>query len=67
MGTEKTCYLNPKDQWNHRILKYLEEIDNESTTIRNLQDAAKAVHSNIGTETKISDNLTYHLKELGKE
>ena len=46
-----------KNQWvnneiKEEIKKYLEINDNENTTIQNLQDAAKAVHSETGLPQK---------------
>ena len=58
------------------IKKYLETNDNENTTTQNLQDAAKAVlrgkfivlQSYLKKqETSQINNLTLHLKQLGKE
>ena len=55
------------------IKKYLETKDNESTTIQNLWDAAKAVLRLIAIqsylkkqETSQINNLTLHLKQLEK-
>ena len=58
------------------IKKFLERNDNENTTIQNLWDATKAVlrrkfitrQSYIKKQGKHRiDNLTLHLKQLGKE
>ena len=70
-----------KNQWVNEeikgeIKKYLETNGNENTTIQNLWDAAKAVlrgqfitiQAFLRKEEKAQvNNLTYHLKELGKE
>ena len=58
------------------IIKYLETNDNENTMIQNLWDVAKAVlrgkfiaiQSYLKKQEKSEiNNLTLHLKELGKE
>ena len=63
------------DEIKEEIKKYLETNDDENTTIQNLWEAPKAVlrgkfiamHDFLKKTRKISDNLTYHLKELVKE
>ena len=58
------------------IKKFLETNDNENTTTQNLWDAAKAVLRGkfIASQSYLKkqgnhwiDNLTLHLKQLGKE
>ena len=58
------------------IKRYLEKNGNEDTTIQNLWDTAKAVlrgkfisiQSYLGKEEKTQmNNITLHLKHLGKE
>ena len=58
------------------IKKFLETNDNENTTTQNIQDAAKAVLRGKFTailsylkkqEIRQIDDLTLHLKQLGKE
>ena len=70
-----------KNQWvneeiKREIEKYPETNDNEKTTIQSLQNAVKAVlrgkfiaiQAFLRKEEKSEiNNLTYHLKELGKE
>ena len=55
-----------------KIKKYLETNDNKNTIIKSLWNAGKAVHSDIGLPPKKKkkvqiNNVTYHLKELGKK
>ena len=64
------------EELKREIKKFLETNDNESTTIQNLQDAARAVlrgkfiavqfYLNI-QEKHQTGNITLHLKQLGKE
>ena len=70
-----------KNQWVNEeikrgIKKYLQTNDNENTAIQNLWDAKKAVlrgkfiaiQAFLRKEEKSEiNNLSYHLKELGKE
>ena len=68
-----------KNEWvnneiKEEIKKYVDTNDNENTTIQKSMGCSKSsysreVHSYIGLPQKtrkISNNLTYHLKELGK-
>ena len=54
-----------------KIKKNLETNDNENTIIKSLWNEAKAIHSDIGLPPKKKkvqiNNVTYHLKELGKK
>ena len=70
-----------KNQWfneeiKKEIKKYLETNDNENTTIQNLWDSARAdlrgkfivTQAFLKKQEKSQiNNLTYHLKKLGKE
>ena len=75
MKVKQYATKQPTDHWrNKRGNKYLETNENESTSIQNPWDTAKAVlkgdHSRtiLPQETrKISNNLALHLKQLQKE
>ena len=66
-----------KNQWvneeiKEEMKKYLKTKENENATLQNLWDTAKAVlrRKFIAIQAflkKEENNLTYHLKELGKE
>ena len=75
MKVKQYATKQPTDHWrNKRGNKYLETNENESTSIQNPWDTAKAVlkgdhsHTILPQETrKISNNLALHLKQLQKE